>query len=501
MKTRDGFRRFGLIFLLVFFALSVGVSNGFSALVSEDEAVAVADLWFAMELNSDYTRIEEPERLERLATLQDRQVLCLVSRNDLLDIPPVEGEVLAYVIKYEPTGFVIVSGEDRIEPIIVFDVKSEFRWDEPGRNFLRHFLGRTMVSRWQNLSKKVAEGVSINVHPNWLYLRSQLKKCVTLEEATHEPPEPAAFVLWDTALWDQCQFYNDTVATNNGYDSCVPTGCTATAMAIKMRFHSWPPSGSGSHSYDDNEGDIQFSHAATFGDERYYWGAMPTTSLTNPNIDVANLMYSCGVAVGMNYEHDCGCGDGPGSGAWPTAYSMNKYFWYKGSTNYWSGHEKPVQKSILGGLPVVLSSSAHTVVACGYRDTQSPYYYLNCGWNGAGNGWYNLNNICGSGPIDYSCPYSSPLNYIYVDGSWAGSENGNIQNPYNTLSEGESAVPGGGHLWIRTGTYTGADNVPITFDGAMTIKSYEGTAVIGDNIWLKTSGRIGIYGSGELRVY
>lgn len=501
MKTRDGFKKFSFIFLLLLFALSVGVTNAFSALVDEDEAVSVADLWFAMELNADYTRIEEAERVERLTTLQDRQILYLVSRNDLLDRPPVEGEVLAYVIKYVPTGFVIVSGEDRIEPIIVFDVKSEFRWDDPERNFLRHFLGKEMVKCWENLRREVDRGVAVNVHPNWLYLRSKLQEYKTLEEAAHEPREPAVFVLWDTALWDQCQFYNDTVAANNGNNTCIPTGCTATAMAIKMRFHRWPPSGNSSHSYDDDAGGIQFSHAVNFGAQTYNWPNMPTTSLTVANADVANLMYHCGVAVDMNYELGC-CGVGPGSGAWPTASSMNTYFRYKGSTDYWSGHEKPIQKSILGGLPVVISSSTHTVVACGYRDTLSPYYYLNCGWNGAGNGWYNLDQMCGTDPtIDYSCPYSSPNNYIYVDGSWTGSENGNIQNPYNTLSEGESVVPGGGQLWIKTGTYTGADNVPITFDKAMTIKSYEGVAVIGNNISLTTSGGIGIYGSGELRVY
>jgi subtilisin family serine protease len=68
---------------------------------------------------------------------------------------------------------------------------------------------------------------------------------------------------------------------------------------------------------------------------------------------------------------------------------------------------------------------------------------------------------------------------IYVDAGWTGPENGNIENPYNTLSEGVSAVPVGGFLWIKAGTYTGPDNVPITFDKAMTVRSYEGTATIG----------------------
>ncbi len=68
---------------------------------------------------------------------------------------------------------------------------------------------------------------------------------------------------------------------------------------------------------------------------------------------------------------------------------------------------------------------------------------------------------------------------IYVDASWTGCENGTVQCPYNTISEGVAAVPAGGELFIRVGTYTGPGNVPITINKVMTIRSYEGTAVIG----------------------
>ena len=78
-----------------------------------------------------------------------------------------------------------------------------------------------------------------------------------------------------------------------------------------------------------------------------------------------------------------------------------------------------------------------------------------------------------------SCPYSSPNNYIFVDGGWTGSENGTLQKPYDTVSEGYSAVPVHGRLCIKAGSYSGPDNVPITLSTAMTVVSYEGTATIG----------------------
>jgi photosystem II stability/assembly factor-like uncharacterized protein len=68
---------------------------------------------------------------------------------------------------------------------------------------------------------------------------------------------------------------------------------------------------------------------------------------------------------------------------------------------------------------------------------------------------------------------------IYVDASWTGYEDGTVQFPYNTVSEGVSAVRIGGQLWLKAGTYIGTGNVPITISKAMAIRSYEGTAVIG----------------------
>ena len=67
---------------------------------------------------------------------------------------------------------------------------------------------------------------------------------------------------------------------------------------------------------------------------------------------------------------------------------------------------------------------------------------------------------------------------MYVDGNWGGSENGNLQTPYDTVSDGYAATPAGGKLWIKAGTYTGTGNVPITFNKAMTVRSYCGTAII-----------------------
>ena len=462
--------------LLLAGAFCLAASESFAAPVTEAEAAAVADMWFANELNAPFTKIDAGQKAAQLKAMAQRQVLFLVSATDLLEQPPAKGIVLAYVVKYKPAGYVVVSAEDRIQPIIAFDVRSEFRWDEPAINFMPEYLGTTMTARWANMNRKAAEAGGDAAHPNWDLLRAKLQgqaqgPAPTGSKATAElTPAGTTYVLWDTAVWGQGNHYNETCVSHNG-GTDVPTGCTATAMAILMRFFEWPVTGYSSHSYTDSWETVQYSHSVNFGSHTYNWSAMPTATLTVDNAHVANLMYDCGVAVEMNYEPD-------GSGAWPSPSAMNTYFRYRGTVEKTSGHETPMRECILSGVPVIISSNAHTVVACGYRDTVAPYFYFNAGWNGGSSGWYNYDDIPGGDLIERSYPYSTPNNYVYVDAAWGGSENGSVSNPYDTASEGNSAVPSGGHLMIKGGTYTGASNCPIVFSKAMEIKGYRGTVVI-----------------------
>jgi len=68
---------------------------------------------------------------------------------------------------------------------------------------------------------------------------------------------------------------------------------------------------------------------------------------------------------------------------------------------------------------------------------------------------------------------------VYVDASWTGYEDGSVQFPFNTISEGVNAVPTNGELWIKAGTYTGTGNAPITINKTFEMKNYGGTVIIG----------------------
>lgn len=456
-----------------------------AARVSEVEAVRIADLWMAMDTNSDWTGLTKEQRAAELARLRDPQVLYLTSKDDLGEKPPV-GRALAYVVKYGNSGWAVISGDDRLEPVVAFDRVSPFRWDEPKRNFARHYLGTTMENWW----RLIDEGKGPHEpHHNWTQLRGKLETTESLETASFAPL--AGYVLrWTTALWDQGQYYNEEVVFRNGGTPDIPTGCTATAMAMQMRFHEWPEWGNGSHSYTDNDGDVRYSHSVNYDASSYVWYSMPIANITSTNAEVAEIMYESGVAVNMNYEVG-------GSGAWPAPSEMNTHFRFRGTTEKDTGdgdYISSVVDSVMGCLPTIVSSSSHTVLVCGYRTTQAPYHYINAGWSGNDNGWYTL-PIMPAGTditVDRTYPFSAPNMFTYVGESSSGTPNGNYQSPFLTVSQGKINTPSSGNLWIKAGTYAGKGNTPITFNNPINIRACAtldaympgDAATIGENIQL-----------------
>ncbi|MBW1646174.1 MAG: C10 family peptidase [Deltaproteobacteria bacterium] len=491
MKERKYNRGAAVFFLLLFsWFLLLPAASSFGRVVTAEEAVAVADYWYAREVGSGRLKLSRAAREARLRQIASHEVFYLVEGGKLAASPPADGQVLAYVVKYQPTGYVVVTAEDRLQPVTAFDVFSEFRWDDPERNFLRHFLDRDLPRRWRRLKRQSRRRrAAVAPHRNWARLRSRIARKRAAGKITGmvNEGEPGAdedtggttttdtgeaYVFLDTPRWGQGTYYNDEVVAHNGNTGGVLTGCTATAMAIKMRFHQWPPIGSSSRSYTDYWGSVRYSHSRDFSTTLYNWSAMPTGVLNSVNTDIASLMYDCGVAVRMNYEVG-------NSTAWPSATAMNTYFRYRGTVQLTADHEEAIRESIIAHLPVVACSSAHTVVISGYRDSPAPYFYVNAGWNGSSNGWYSLDHLPGGDPtIDRSYPYGAPDNFVYVDSGWTGTETGDLQTPYNTIAEGEASVPAQGHLWLKGGTYTGSGNSPLVITAPMTVEVFAGAVVI-----------------------
>ena len=197
--------------------------------------------------------------------------------------------------------------------------------------------------------------------------------------------------------WGQSCYYNDLCPVDsNGNCFHARAGCGATAMTQIMKFHNFPVSGVGNHSfYHPDYGNL----FADFESVNYDWPNMPVSlsgSSSPEEINaVAQLMYHFGVAVEMDY--------GPGgssSGSTSIRNAVFDYFDYSSTAQLLrkSFFSDSVWKAILineleNSRPVFYcissGSGGHFIVCDGYYSDANDSVYFHFNW-GYSNGYYKL---------------------------------------------------------------------------------------------------------------
>ena len=202
----------------------------------------------------------------------------------------------------------------------------------------------------------------------------------------------AAIAPLTTTRWNQSAPYNDDCPLDNGTRSV--TGCVATALAQVMKYHNWPAKGTSSHSYTCNGSTLSVDYANT----TYDWANM-LDDYTSEASDVqkeavANLMFSCGVAVDMQYTS---VESSATSISVPSA--LVSYFNYDKGLRYiprecyglydW---EDIVYENLTKYGPVQYSGQSadggHSFVCDGY--SEDGYFHINWGWGGMSDGYFLL---------------------------------------------------------------------------------------------------------------
>ncbi len=192
--------------------------------------------------------------------------------------------------------------------------------------------------------------------------------------------------------WNQGTPYNDRCPMIDSV-RCV-TGCVATAMAQVMKYHNWPAKGTGTHSYGWNGQTLTIDFSTITYDWPHMVDEYGTDNIYYQRDAVASLMYSCGVAVDMNYGTDESGAVGRNCGS-----ALVDYFSYDGSLRYLerdyytlSDWEDEVYASLADGCPVLYGgqslSGGHEFVCDGY--SSDGYFHFNWGWDGLSDGYFLL---------------------------------------------------------------------------------------------------------------
>ena len=296
-----------------------------------------------------------------------------------------------YLFAVEERGFVIVSADNRVQPILGYSLHSNINADNLPSNLAAWLDGLDMQIR------AAMEDAALPVHSGW-QTQGTPKSGVDGYDSIVGP------LL--TTTWDQYPFYNNLCPRIGGVPTV--TGCVATAMAQVMKYWNWPASGVGQHSYS---GALYGELSANFGSTLYDWSNMPnqlTSSSTPTQVSaVATLMYHCGVAVEMIY----GTVEDNGSAAWEQMFqyglnfpcaenALRTYFKYSPSltgvvrNNYTAAEWAALIKNEIDHRRPVLYSGkndlnlGHEFICDGY-DTNG-FFHFNWGYSGAGDGFFAL---------------------------------------------------------------------------------------------------------------
>ncbi len=314
----------------------------------------------------------------------------------------VDGTVDFYVFNISPKGFVIVAADDQVKPIIAYSLESNFMADTKGRG-VQNWMDHAATHIYQGLQRHTIANAQIS--NQWASYLQGVKPVSAKSLNT-----PVAPLL--TTTWDQEPYYNQLCPYNTNDQQRTLTGCAATAMAQIMKYWNYPAQGIGNYGYASTHG--YGNQFANFAATTYNWSAMPD-SINSNNINVATLMYHCGVAVAMNYGDD----NQGGSGAFvlrsetasykhSVEMALSTYFNYNANTlsgvrqaNYSSNDWiNLLEGELKAGRPVQYEGydtlhGGHTWVCDGYDENDM--MHMNWGWGGLDNGYYSVASLTADG--------------------------------------------------------------------------------------------------------
>ena len=310
-----------------------------------------------------------------------------------------------YVIAREGGGFVIIAGDDNVQPVLAFSDRNPFKVEDMPAN----------VKWWMNNLKRIVRssaGQTPEVRRMWSDLTGT--KSTVFYGVTDE------FLGSRTVEWDQAGVANAKCPTIN-YSKTI-CGCLPLAMAEILTWHGWPERGTGKlegYKYTSGVGLMQKTISIP-GYElttEYDWENLRTIRCSQNseedtfyNLDphspiyenLSQLVYDCGVMLQVEFNTEMMGGTGATDsrivGSFGTYMSYNKAAHMEYVDDYalstWVSmlkeeiHKRPVlycgYASEGGGI-----HAGHAYVLDGYATFDgADVFHVNFGWGSICNGYY-----------------------------------------------------------------------------------------------------------------
>lgn len=298
--------------------------------------------------------------------------------SQLTDLSKEAGFPNLYIFNADE-GFVVMSADDCVQPILGYSLTGRFVTKDMPEN----------ISSWL---QGYNDGIQYAIDHQTKASTETAKQWKDLENGNPNMAKAVSVVepLIQTK-WNQGAPYN------NLCPSGTVTGCVATAMAQVMNYWNYPSHGIGSHTYIPVNNTALGEQFADFNATYYDWANMTNTySGSSNSIEkqaVATLMYHCGVSVDMKYGPSSTGGSGASTADVATA--LQYYFNYSSDAQFLQRDDyvddwidmlkaelnlnRPIQYSGHG------SGGGHSFICDGYDSDN--YFHFNWGWSGKDDAW------------------------------------------------------------------------------------------------------------------
>jgi hypothetical protein len=326
-----------------------------------------------------------------------------------------------YVFHINMGGFVMVSAEDRLTPVLGYSFKHNFVSDNQPPNvrwWFQQYEEQVRYAREKQLEpeKRITNKWTHYLNENFGSIKIVMKS---------KEVEPLLTTSWDLDF--PYNYYCPEDPAGSGDHT--PAGCVAVAIAQIAYYWRWPDHGQGYTSYipaSHPEYGVQY---ADFENTWYRFDEM-CDSVQTINLAIAEYIYHIAVNYRMDFDPD---GSRPDSVILLPGYDSTAYHFktlpytllYRDSMpdDQW----KAILVSMLDeacpifyrGLYENPPGGGHAFVCDGYQDAD--YFHFNHGVGGLYNGYYTIDSIIG---LNYNqfisstvCPDTLQFNYpIYATG-------------------------------------------------------------------------------------
>lgn len=308
-------------------------------------------------------------------------------------------------------GFVVVSNDDRTEPVLGYSDSGTFDPNNIPDNMRAWLQGYADEIAW------------LNEHPD---------AAVSTSRRTGESNIKTPILPLLETKWNQGEPYNDQCPEYAEGEKSV-TGCVATAMAQVMYYNKWPIDPISqeipAYSTDFSGYSVRIPLTSNLPITTFDWANMIDdygNGYTDSQAEaVAELMHYCGASVRMDY------GESSGAVTNKVADALTTYFNYESTTvsknrNYYTYANwiELLYHELYEGRVVLYHGAStgggHAFVCDGYQGED--YFHINWGWGGTSDSYFKLSAM---NPYDQGIGGSSSKDgFSYLQGAIVG-----IQKP------------------------------------------------------------------------